>query len=343
MRTTLTAFLRYSLLLTIGILLLWMAFRGIDVQATINEFHNIDYGWLALSIFVSIIAFFSRARRWNLLIHPLGFRPKLTDTSNALMIGYLANLALPRLGEVTRCGTLHRTGKVPFDMLLGTVIVERVLDVLCLGSCLVLTAWLEYERLGDFLTTTIFAPLQQKLHSVFSSAGWWIGVLILAAVVIYSFWRRKKAQAMKDKPSKITSLFNGIVQGLRAARNIDRKAEFFFHTILIWILYFLMSYTCFKALPATAGLTWQAGLFVLVVGGMGMSAPVQGGIGAYHLLVSRGLLLYGMTTVHGLAFATLMHTSQTLLVIFMGSISMMLVSLHTAKKNRHDNDRAPSA
>jgi uncharacterized membrane protein YbhN (UPF0104 family) len=105
-----------------------------------------------------------------------------------------------------------------------------------------------------------------------------------------------------------------------------------FHTVLIWFMYFLMSYTCFKALPATAELSWQAGLFVLVVGGMGMAAPVQGGIGAYHLLVSRGLILYGLTLVHGLAFATLMHTSQTLLVILMGGIAMLLVSLKTDKK-----------
>ena len=114
MQKKLTAILRYALLLFIGMMLLWLAFRGIDVRSTLNEFRNIDYGWLSVSILVSVIAFFSRARRWNLLIHPLGYRPQLTDTSNALMVGYLANLAVPRLGEVTRCGSLNRTSKVPF-------------------------------------------------------------------------------------------------------------------------------------------------------------------------------------------------------------------------------------
>lgn len=338
MRSRLIALFRYLLLLTIGIILLWLAFRGIDIQSTMNEFRSINYGWLGVSIFVSVIAFFSRARRWNLLIHPLGYRPKFTDTSNALMVGYLANLALPRLGEVTRCGSLNRTSKVPFDMLLGTVIVERVLDVICLASCLLMTAWLEYDRLGDFLMTNIFSPIQVKLSSLFSSGGWIIGAVLIVATIIFLLIRKNKTASTEKQSSKITRLFAGIVQGLRAARNIDRKVEFIFHTILIWLLYFLMSYTCFKALPATAALTWQAGLFVLVVGGMGMSAPVQGGIGAYHLLVSRGLLLYGMTTVHGLAFATLMHTSQTLLVLFMGSISMILVSLKAAKTPKNVND-----
>lgn len=337
MQKKLTAILRYAFLLVIGMMLLWLAFRGIDVRSTLNEFRNIDYGWLGVSILVSVIAFFSRARRWNLLIHPLGYRPLLTDTSNALMVGYLANLAVPRLGEVTRCGSLNRTSKVPFEMLIGTVIVERVLDVICLGSCLILTAWMEYDLLGDFLITNIFNPLQQKF------SGWLsikviVTTTVILATIIFLMVKKSKTRTNDGKPSKIKSMISGILHGLRSARKVDRKAEFFFHTVFIWFLYFLMSYTCFKALPATAELNWEAGLFVLVVGGMGMSAPVQGGIGAYHLLVSRGLLLYGMTTVHGLAFATLMHTSQTLLVIFMGSISMILVSLKAAKSTGHGNN-----
>jgi uncharacterized membrane protein YbhN (UPF0104 family) len=333
----LKAYLRYALLLGIGITLLWLSFRGIDLRSTLIEFKSIDYGWLFVSILASIFAFISRAYRWNLLIHPMGYRSSLYDTTNALMVGYLVNLAVPRLGEVTRCGSLNRTAKVPFEILLGTVIVERLLDVICLAACLLLAAWIEHERLGEFLEQNIFVPLSEKAGFLTTFSGLqWLLILVTVSATIYLVIRY-----LRSKPGRLPGLgrfsksFSGIIQGLRSVRTIDKKGAFIFHTVFIWFMYFLMSYTCFKALPATAGLDWEAGLFVLVAGGIGMSAPVQGGIGAYHLLVSRGLTLYGLTLVHGLAFATLMHTSQTLLVIIMGAIAMLLISMKTGKNSNH--------
>lgn len=324
--------IRYTLFLGIGICLLWLSFRGIDFRSTLLEFKSIDYGWLLLSVVASIIAFISRAYRWNLLIAPLGHQPRLYDTTNAVMIGYLVNLAIPRLGEVTRCGSLSRTSTAPFDRLIGTVIVERVLDVLCLGICFLFTAWIEHDRLGNFLFENIIQPIHRKWDALPNQAMLLLAVLAGVILLTLLLIRRKNVSGKLPGMSKFAELFKGILQGLRSVRKIEKKGSFIFHTILIWFLYFLMSYTCFKALPATHDLSWQAGMFVLVVGGMGMAAPVQGGIGAYHLLVSRGLTLFGLTIVHGLAFATLMHTTQTLLVILGGGISMFLVSLQTAKK-----------
>ncbi len=330
------AAVRYLVLLAVAAGLLWLSFRGIDWRATFAEFESINYGWLGISIFVSVIAFFSRARRWNLLIEPLGHAPGIFRTINALMIGYLANLAIPRLGEVTRCGTLSRSAHVPFNILLGTVIVERVLDVICLSACLFLTAWIEHDRLGHFMSVNIFHPIQHKIASMSLMTLLLLLGVFSITVITTILVVRKRSQVPVATDGKFAQLIKGILQGLRSIRTIERKGEFIFHTVLIWFLYFLMSYTCFKALPATAGLSWQAGLFVLVVGGMGMSAPVQGGIGAYHLLVSRGLLLYGMTAVHGLAFATLMHTSQTLLIIIMGTIAFILVSMGSVTKKANE-------
>ncbi|MFM7218571.1 MAG: lysylphosphatidylglycerol synthase transmembrane domain-containing protein [Bacteroidota bacterium] len=334
MNVKLPATLRYLLLLAFGIGLLWLSFRGVDLRTTLDEFHHIHYGWLAVSIAVSLIAFYSRALRWKLLIEPLGFVPRTVSTYHSLMVGYLANLAVPRLGEVTRCGSLNRSDRVPFDVLLGTVIVERLLDVVCLMCCLFATAWLEHERLWDFLHTNILGPLNAKASYLFTIQGGILLLLLLIGMIGVVLWaiRNRDKGGLSGKFSKLVS---GIVQGLRSASRIKKPGAFFFHTLLIWLMYFLMSYTCFKALPATASLGMNAGLFVLVVGGMGMSAPVQGGIGAYHLLVSRGLLLFGMAPVHGLAFATLMHTSQTLVVIVLGAVSMFYLSLLPTKDSRH--------
>lgn len=317
------ALIRYGLLLIIAGVLLWLSFRGIDVSSILHQFKTIDYGWLAVSLGVSVIAFFSRAHRWNMLIEPLGFKPGLRNTSDALMVGYLANLAVPRLGEVSRCGALNRVSRVPFEQLIGTVIVERLIDVLSLGGCLMLTAWIEHDRLGHFLWEMILQPISQRLHRISAIEQLVVCTVLGALVAVGIWWWKRKS----TKHHRVTSLIRGIGQGFRTVLSLQRKGEFLFHSVLIWFMYFLMSYTCFKALPASAALDWHAGLFVLVVGGMGMSAPVQGGIGAYHLLVSRGLLLYGLTTESGLAFATLMHTSQTLLVIVMGLLAMFSLSL----------------
>jgi glycosyltransferase 2 family protein len=131
--------------------------------------------------------------------------------------------------------------------------------------------------------------------------------------------------------TQLLKLINGVIRGLKSVGQLKKPVAFIFHNLLIWGMYYLMAYVCFFALPATSSLSMSAGLFVLVVGGMGMTAPVQGGIGAYHLLVSQGLILYGLSQEHGLAFATLMHTSQTLVVILFGGISLFLLFLGSKK------------
>jgi glycosyltransferase 2 family protein len=318
---------KYLLLLAVAILLLVFAFKGVDVGKIFEEIKETNLFWLFMSVAASIVAFISRAHRWNMLIEPLNYYPKLKNTTYSLMVGYFANLAFPRLGEVTRCGSLSKAERIPFDSLLGTVIVERLIDVICLLILLLLTAVLEFNRLGNFLMENIMQPIQEKSQSYLHSYLFWgiAFVALIALIFLFVFVRKKSLKAGEE--SKILKLIKGIVNGLRTVGKLKRPGAFIFHTVLIWFMYYLMAYLCFFALPATEHLTWSAGLFVLVVGGMGMSAPVQGGIGAYHLLVSQGLMLYGLSQQHGLAFATLMHSSQTIVVILFGGISLFLLFL----------------
>lgn len=324
MKKKVVSTIKYSLLLAIGVGLLWLAFRGVNLSETIEEIKHANVFWLSMSILASLIAFFSRAIRWNLLIEPLGFQPKIMNTSAALMIGYLANLAVPRLGEVTRCGTLNQTEKVPFDKLLGTVIFERIIDVLCLLVCIILVAVSEYDRLGNFMNENIFEPLKSKAHLFINSPILIASVVLIFFLLVLFLLKNKTGKGIVPK---VINIMKGIADGMTSVRKMKKPIQFIFHTILIWVMYFFMTYLCFFSLPATSQLDWHAGLFVLVVGGMGMSAPVQGGIGAYHLLVSHGLILYGLSLGHGLAFATLMHTSQTLVVIVFGALSFLYLFL----------------
>jgi uncharacterized protein (TIRG00374 family) len=131
MNKTFVSVIKYIFILGIATGLLLLAFRGVDVKQTIYEIQNAKMFWVFVSVAASLVAFYSRALRWNLLIDPLGFNPSIKNTSAALMVGYIANLAIPRIGEITRCAMLNRSEKVPLEPLIGTVVVERIVDVIC--------------------------------------------------------------------------------------------------------------------------------------------------------------------------------------------------------------------
>lgn len=314
------AFFRNLFFLAVGILLLWLTFKDQDFMAVWQKVKAADPFYILLCCVFSVLALLSRSRRWVQLIEPLGYRPRLSSTFHSIMFGYLANMAIPRLGEISRCGALSKSDQVPFEKLVGTVIAERLLDVVMLALCIVVTAALEFEVLGGFLMREIFNPIIHKL----GNAGVFLGVAAGAGAIgvslAYKLFKHPHPPAFVHK---LKGLSRGIGEGLQSITRIRNKGEFIFHTIFIWSMYFGMSYVCFFALPETETLGPAAGLFIMVLGGIGMTAPVQGGIGAYHLLVSKGMLLYGLSETDGLVYATMSHAVSTLLLILLGGASML--------------------
>lgn len=322
--------LKYLLLLALGFGLLYFAFKDIDFSQMLAELAKANYLWVLLSMLCSIVACYSRAVRWNMLIHPLGYQPKVRNTYAAVMAGYLANLAFPRMGEITRCGALNQSERVPFDELIGTVVVERTLDLIMLLLVILTAIVVEYDLIWGFLYKQFFKGLIDKTYTLaHSPIAITVIILILGGFILIILWlyRIRKQFAWFDKALK---LFAGIVVGIKSVLKMKRIGVFLFHTFFIWIMYFFMSYTCFFALGATSELGFKAGLLTLVTGGLGMTAPVQGGIGVYHLIVSQGLLLFNIPVTEGLVYATIVHTSQTLLVLLIGGLSV--IYLFFAKK-----------
>jgi glycosyltransferase 2 family protein len=332
MNSRLFSFLKFLTLLIIAAALLFFAFKGMDFKKIVQQILHANMFWVVLSGLISVIAFVVRAYRWNLLIEPMGYSPSLKNTTYSLMVGYFANLAIPRLGEVSRCGALSKAESIPFNKLLGTVIVERVIDVISLLLCMLFAAAIEFKRLGSFFSENIFNPISKKFEQLTNSplvlTGIIVVLIILAAVIIY-FIRKNKT---RETDSAISKLIKGFIDGFRSVANLKRPGRFIFHSILIWFLYYLGTYVALFAFPFTTGLGAGAALFLLVASGLGMSAPVQGGIGAYHLLVSQGLILYGLSKQDGLTFATLLHTLQMLLVVVFGVISLILLFSENKKR-----------
>lgn len=326
-------------LFAVGLGLLWLAFRNEDLSEVWDKMRVADPFWLSVSIIIAIFAFISRAVRWIMLMEPLGYKPSLKNTLYALLLGYFANLAIPRIGEITRCGALTKVEKVPFNGLLGTVIVERVIDLIMLFVTMMIVALLEFDLLSGFLREKVITPMGERFSDNNTSIAIAGATVLLLVVVIVIIARKKRTTINREHseagPTKIQRVLNEVGAGLRTVLRMKKNGWFLFHTFFIWFLYFLMTWVCFFCLESTAHLDVNAGIFILVVGGLGMSAPVQGGIGAYHYIVSQGLQLFGISSTDGIAYATLVHTTQTLLVVVLGIFAMWMLFLAGAKqKNR---------
>jgi glycosyltransferase 2 family protein len=325
-------FLKVAAFFAIGVFLFWYVLRNESISLIISKLKNANYWWAVLALALGLISNISRTMRWNMLIESLGYHPKLKNSFAALMVGYLANLAVPRLGEVSRCLILHRYEKIPAQKTLGTVFVERAIDVITLLILLVLILALQYQRFSSFAYSFIFQPLISKIKFLLELGGIYYFIIfgILVFAVIGGWWLFKRF-SHSHLFKRIQHLFEGFADGLKSVMKMKNRNLFLLHTIFIWVIYYFMSYVCFFAFGATQNLGFMAALAVLVFGTFGFAAPVQGGIGLYETLVMQTLLLFGLDKDDGLAFAIYSHLTQLLGMLVIGLLALTLLPII----NRH--------
>lgn len=315
--------LKYTVSLTLAGGLFWYVYRDLNFHESIAKLKGANYSWVLLSMLLAIISHIFRAYRWNILLKSTGHQPSLPRTFAAVMIGYLANLIVPRMGEVSRCGVLKKTDKVPMTLSIGTVVIERVIDFICLMTLVLLGFIIEFDRLSEFLSGFFFekaALVGENLFFLYVLAGVAFAVLLAIFLIVRLFKEKVKKNTLY---LKIKAFLRELVAGFTSIKRIDSKTSFWFSTVMIWFLYYMMSYVVLFALSSTSSLGIGAGIALLIMGGLGMSAPVQGGIGTYHALVTAVLVLYGIKEADGQVFAFLLHSSQTLMVIVVGSVSLI--------------------
>jgi len=328
--------LKFLAFLAVGIALLWAAFHDVNFKKLEVDLKQANYSWLFLSLLFGLFAYVSRARRWVLLINPLGFRPSLKNSFYALMTGYLANIALPRVGEITRCVALGKKEKIPVDQLIGTVVVERTVDFISLLSIMIYLIFTSSGEINIFLKESIYLPIQEKIFSVFG-VTWilWVILFTLMVIALFLMIRYKKNLRKIRFFSKMFDLARGVINGLKTITNLERKWEFVFHTIFIWINYALMTWVVVFSIKSTSDLTFSDSIFLLVIGGLAMSAPVQSGLGAFHYIISRGLLFVkGIPLEDGLVYALLTHESQLIFVMIVGTISFFIIFKKDKKEGK---------
>lgn len=325
---------KFLLFLGISVFLFWLVYRDQnwdDLLTVLRE--DVDYTWVWLAIVMGIASHVSRALRWQLLTESMGYKISFWNSFMGVLIGYFANLAIPRMGEFTRCGVVNKYEHVPFSKLLGTVVTERVIDMIILLALTFVVVVTQFRQVAVFLENN--KEIGEKVSGMLDSQWIWVfgaGVLVLCGLL----WLLIRKTRLYER---LRSFARGLKEGLLSVKDVKHKWLFVGYSLFIWVMYFFMFYVCFFCFEFTSDLSMLVGLTIFVLSSYGMVAPVQGGIGAWHFMVIAALMIYLPDTpnIESMAktFALLTHGTMTLLYIVLGIISVICLPIYndSLKKN----------
>lgn len=305
MNKTLSNILKFLFFLSLGAGILYLVYksqneafladcaqRGIPeaecslLDKLFQDFKSVHFGWIAMVLVTFLISNVNRSVKWLILLRPLGYRTRFINAFLTILVGYFANLGLPRMGEVVRAGLLARYEKVPAEKVLGTIVVDRVMDLVLMALTFGLALFFEYDKIVIYLSENPETGSQ-------SSGPGLLSILLAVAVVLFLlafiFRKRLMKTALYEK---IYKLFFGFYEGLMTVRKLDSPWWFIFHSTSIWVMYFLMTWFGFKAFGPTAHLSFSAALTVFAFGTVGMVLPSPGGMGTFHAMVIAALTLF---------------------------------------------------
>lgn len=285
----------------------------LDIWAAIDK---VDYFWIFTSMFIAFLACIVRAIRWIMLIEPLGYKPRVSVTIYSVFILYIGNLLFPRLGEIMRCAIIARYEKIPLDQGIGTMVTERIIDVIGILALCSMALFFEMDVILLFIE-----KFYTGMHFEFNLNVMIVGVLILASVMAFGVFLMRKLKIHE----KVNAVKDGFLTGFRTVFQLENPWLFIFYSLVIYISYWLAVVACFKAMSETASLHSTAGLMCLFASSIGVIIS-QGGIGAYQLLTQQTLLLYNISPVIGYAFGWVTWLAQTSMLVIGGIVSLILLS-----------------
>ena len=305
-----------------GLFFFWLIYKDQDINVLKAAIHHINYFWIFLSLSAGVLSHVLRAIRWQMMVRPYGYRPSFANAFFAVISTYFANLAVPRLGEVTRPTILKKYEGIPFTTSFGTIVLERIIDVLILLILTVILVLTQTSVFVDFIQNN--PDIEQKISQIKNSNLSIIipVLLLLILLTTYFLWPKIKKTLIYKKFEHFIEQF---LDGIRSVQAMKGKALFLVYTILIWLMYFLLTYFPVFAFKSTEHINILGGLAFFVIGSYGMVAPVQGGIGAWHFMVAGTLVVLGINDQDARVFALIVHAAQTLMIVVLGIISTALL------------------
>lgn len=333
--------LKIGLPLLLGTFILYWVYHDFDfARAGEVLSRDMHWGWMLLSLFFGVLGHVVRGWRWRQTLAPLGAYPKISDCVDAIFISYAANLVLPRVGELSRCGVLDRYDGVSFTQSLGTVVTERLIDTLCILLISGATFLLQMPVFFRF-----FEETGTKIPSFFHllTSPWFYVTLFCVLGVLLLFYYLFRMLSFFDK---VKGAALNIWEGVMSLRNVKNLPLFLFYTLLIWLSYFLHFYLTFYCFSFTASLDLLAGLVLFVGGTFAVIVPTPNGAGPWHFAVITMMMMYGVTAADAGVFALIVHGIQTLLVILLGMWGWLHLAFSrkkTAKKYQKTGSHFPGS
>lgn len=301
----------------VAIWIFWFLYKDIELDSLLSQIQSSKWTWILGSLVISIIGFWIRGWRWTLLISKEEGTPVSPSRAyHAVMVGYLVNLLVPRAGEVAKCGVLQRSNQIPLGHLIGTVILERTIDVVFLLGTILLAFLLENQLFVEL--TGEFVDLENIKSKALENLPLVLGGIVVFILTILLIGRRFSDHGLIQK---IQHFFREVLGGIKQIGSLQNPLGFWLSSILIWIVYFMTMYMVAMGIQSTAILSMGEVLLVMVMGSIGMIAPVQGGIGTFHALVALILIQFGIAETDGKIFAAIIHGSQMILMVLAGLIS----------------------
>tara|TARA_B100000809_G_scaffold257682_1_gene299680 strand:- start:1116 stop:2129 length:1014 start_codon:yes stop_codon:yes gene_type:complete len=336
MKDLLKSTLKYTMFLTLAGVLLYVAFNGYDINKVLIKWNEANKLPIILSGIAVLLSHFFRALRWKLLLNPMGFTFSTINSYLSVLVGYGVNIIVPRGGEVSRCINLNKLEGVPVKQALGTVIAERIIDLLFLIGSIGLALIVSFDQLLAVITNYL-NQIGNKQNNGTGNLVWMLVIGLLLFVPALLFVLKSQNRTIIRFRIKIKQFFIGLGQGIMSIFRLQHNILFLVYTILIWGLYFIMAYFVIIAFPETKELGLEGALMVFVLGAIAMAMPSPGGTGTYHVFVPLGIfMLYGIPKDDGLAFATIFHGWQTAIHLIVGGITIVISQIlikRNAKKN----------
>lgn len=349
MKKTVKNILQFLLFLGIGAVILYLVYRSQNtayladcaqrgvpekecnlLNKLFNDFKSTNFGWIALVGLAFLASNYSRTAKWQMLLEPMGYRPRFLNGFLSILVAYFANLGLPRMGEVVRAGVLSKYEKLPPEKVMGTIVVDRIVDVLCLGLVFLLAVFFEGQKLLNYKE---FVGENANLETTQapSFTKWWVlGILTLLAAIAF-FARKQLAQTAIFQ--KILSMVKGFWEGIKSVAKLRNPWLFTLHSLNIWVMYFVMTWLGFQAFGPTAHLGLMAALTVFAFGTLGMVIPSPGGMGTFHFLVITALTaFYGIKGDDAFSVANIIFFSiQIGLTSLLGIAALLILPIY----NKH--------
>ena len=298
--------------LVLGLFLLYIVFNNIDLNLFLERLDNLDYSWIYLSMFISIFEHVVRGYRWNLLMQTKQTNLSTYITTHILIVSYFFALFIPRFNDFVRCYLISKTNDIKVSSSLGTVVSERIFDLISLLIISILFFIIEFDLFTNFFSTYILTNISFNVYYTI------IFFFVIAVIISFLYYLNKKSDAFSSK-------FSEFKKGVLSINKYYKNKKFLLSTLILWVIYFLMGYVIFFSLEETSSLAISSGIAVLVAGSLGMVVPVNAGIGAYHFLVASILISYNINYETGLFFATILHTSQIICLALLGIVSSLIL------------------